>query len=144
MRLIKRKIEKALAITIGNSSIHGRGVFAVQAFKTGDIIEQAPLILLESTERDILKNTILFDYYFLLNHPKTPVALALGMASLYNHAIHPNSSYTTLVEKEILIIKAIASIQPGDEVTINYNGIAGDESPVYFRNQENEQTVIPY
>jgi len=38
MRLIKRKIEKALAITIGNSSIHGRGVFAVQAFKTGDII----------------------------------------------------------------------------------------------------------
>ena len=131
----KRGIDKARSIETGKSQIHGNGVLARHSFKKGDIIEKAPLILLDKTERDLLQNTILFDYYFLLNHAETPVALALGMASLYNHAVNPNASYIVQQKNALLIIKALVPIAAGEEVTINYNGTPGDDTPVYFQNK---------
>ncbi len=121
-----------MGITPGMSKIHGQGVIAIQHFKPGVIIEQAPLILLESTERDLLQHTILHGYYFLLDNAHTPVALALGLGSLYNHAIDPNASYSIHIKKQVLIVKAISPIIPGEEITINYHGTPGDSNSVYF------------
>jgi len=46
----------------GQSGIYGTGVFAKDYFKPGDIIEKAPLIMQDVTERETLQNTVLFDY----------------------------------------------------------------------------------
>lgn len=128
----ENNIRKPLYIESGKSKIHGRGVFAKEYFKPGAIIEKAPLILLDHTERENLQNTLLFDYYFLLNDKNFPVALALGMASLYNHAVNPNASYSILLKNKVMVLKAICAINAGDEITINYHGKPGDTTEVYF------------
>ncbi|AHF17277.1 SET domain-containing protein-lysine N-methyltransferase [Niabella soli] len=130
----KQHIEKALAIKAGPSKIHGTGVFAKASFSPGAIIEKVPLILLDATERSRLQYTPLFDHYFLLDHAQTPVALALGMASLYKHAAIPNAAYTILLKKGLLVVKAIALINQDEEITINYHGNTGnknDEATLY-------------
>lgn len=138
----KKNIEKAPGITHGKSTIHGIGVFALMSFKKGAVIEQAPLILLGNSEREQLQNTALFDYYFLIGNDKTPVALGLGMASLYNHAVNSNAVYNIDLKKEVLIIKANQAIKVGEEITINYNGKAGDNRPVFFKKEQDEQAVV--
>lgn len=132
MILLKQRIEKPLTIEARKSDIHGTGVFARNNLRAGDIIEKAPLILLDTGEKELLQNTVLFDYYFLLNNGQKPIALALGMASLYNHATNPNATYSILFKKELLIIKAVCSISVGTEITINYHGQPGDETAVHF------------
>lgn len=138
----KRIIEKATGIAPGKSNIHGIGVFAIREFNAGDIIEYAPLILLDNTEREQLQNTELFNYYFLIGNRKTPVALGLGMASLYNHAVFPNADYKIDLKNETLVIKALQAINPGEEITINYHGKAGEDAPVFFKENKNEQATV--
>lgn len=62
----KRKLYQATHLTINESQIHGKGVFAGINFKTGDIVEIAPVILLDKTERDPLQYTSLYAYYYLI------------------------------------------------------------------------------
>lgn len=138
----KKDIEKTTGIAPGKSDIHGIGVFATRVFKKGELIEHAPLVLLDNTEREQLQNTVLFDYYFLIGNRKTPVALGLGMASLYNHAMMPNADYTIDLRNEILIIRANQTISAGTEITINYHGKTGDDTPVFFNQNKNEQATI--
>lgn len=134
----KKYIEKAAGIIPGKSI----GVLAIKTFKPGEIVEKAPLILLAAAEKEPLQNTVLFDYYFLTGNAKTPVGVALGMASLYNHAAMPNAAYRIDLKREILFINAICLIQPGEEITINYYGKPGNDAPVFLRKQENDKAAI--
>lgn len=119
-------------ITIMASAIHGRGVFANKKFKAGAIIEIAPVILLDKTERDLLQHTHLFSYYFLVTDANNPVALGLGYTSLYNHAYQANAVYSISLKDTTIKIKACKPINAGEEITLNYNGSADDTTPVYF------------
>jgi len=126
------RIFKPAGIETGPSPIHGQGVFAGRLFKKGELIETAPVILLDNTDWELLRETHLFGYYFLLNNKKHPAALGLGLSSLYNHAVQSNAAYTVSIKKQCLCFNALRTIQPGEEITLNYNGRPGDESPVYF------------
>ena len=132
MTLIKSKIIQALGIEVKQSSIHGLGVFARHNIRKGKIIEKSPVILLDKTEREVLKFTSLFRYYFLLNNNETPAALGLGLSSLYNHSYNANAFYDINAKKAIIIFKSVTDINAGEEITINYNGRPFDPSPVYF------------
>ena len=119
-------------IVVQDSPIHGRGVFANRSFKAGELIEIAPLILLDSPERELLQTTKLFHYYFLIGDPQFPVALGLGYSSLYNHAGKSNAQYSVSLKDSALLIRACKPIAAGDEITLNYNGSPDDETPVQF------------
>lgn len=129
---VTKEIFQAQQVEIRNSPLHGLGVFARESFRSGDIIETAPVILLDSAERDRLKATRLFGYYFLVNNKATPVALGLGYSSLYNHAYSANATYSILLKDVLIVIKACKEIHAGEELTLNYNGTPGDVTPVYF------------
>ena len=58
-------------------------------------------------------------------------ALALGYGSLYNHSYRPNARYVDLGDRTKLFT-AIWDIAAGEEITVNYNGEPGDETPVGF------------
>jgi uncharacterized protein len=131
--LIKKgRISKASGITVQQSLLHGRGVFACEKFSAGAVIETAPVILMEQEDKDFLQTTSLFSYYFLVGDKKFPVALGLGCASLYNHSYAANAVYSISLKNETIQIKACKPILPGEEITLNYNGTPDDLSPVYF------------
>lgn len=114
------------------SPLHGLGVFAEKSFTINDVIEKAPVILLKESDKELLENTRLYHYYFVVDNPKTPAALGLGLSSLYNHSPAANARYRISVKKDYLEIIACKPVMPGEEITLNYNGRPDDPSPVYF------------
>lgn len=132
LNLIKNKFRQPEGLYIRPSQRHGLGVFAIKDYRRGAIIEICPVILMQPTDLDYLQGTILFNYYFLAEHEKFPVALGLGYSSLYNHSSQPNAMYSISVKKKFIKITAYREILPGDEITINYNGVPDDDSPVFF------------
>jgi SET domain-containing protein len=54
-----------------------------------------------------------------------------GYGSLYNHSYRPNARYVDLAGRTKLFT-AIRDIAAGEEITVNYNGEPGDETPVGF------------
>ncbi len=129
----KNKNYQPAGIAVKQSQVHGRGVFACKKIKPGDVIERAPLILLQSGDKEFLQTTSLFSFYFLIDDADTPAALGLGNSSLYNHSYNANAVYTVCLKDTCLIIKACKAIKPGEEITLNYNGKPNDTTPVYFK-----------
>jgi SET domain-containing protein len=119
-------------LEVGASHIHGTGVFAKTHFKPGQLIEVAPVIPMDDREKDLLRNSSLHSYYFLVNSKAVSVVVGLGYASLYNHASHANARYSINLSELSISIIACKSISTGEEITINYNGSPDDMSPVYF------------
>lgn len=130
--LKRNKIYQPAGVTVKQSSIHGRGVFACKKFTSGAVIETAPLILLSAADKSFLQATSLFSYYFLIDNAGTPAALGLGYSSVYNHSYTANAVYTISLKDATLIISAYNTILPGHEITLNYNGTPNDATTVYF------------
>ncbi|ACV61693.1 nuclear protein SET [Desulfofarcimen acetoxidans DSM 771] len=122
-------------INIADCGKKGRGVLAGKKFKRGEIIEQAPVIVIPGSELYSIKSTVLNDYYFIWakdeNNLKTG-AIALGCGSLYNHSYKPNATFNKKHKDLIIEFKALSDIEEGEEITINYNGDPEDDAPLYF------------
>lgn len=125
-------IDQPLHIEVKESLLHGRGVFARSKIRKGELIEQAPLIFLSDEEKETLRFTKLYHYYFLLGNAKKQTAFSFGYASFYNHSAEANAFYTFSRRKNTLNFYACRTIEAGNEITINYNGKPNDKSEVYF------------
>jgi SET domain-containing protein len=136
-KFFKRKIiEKPAYLYVDTSAIHGRGVFTQKTFNPGEIIERSPLVLINEADSQLLKESALYDFYFMVENRKTPVAFGFGFSSLYNHAAPSNARYSIDLSLALIIIKAHRFIRAGEEITINYNGYAEDSSPVTFTKRD--------
>ena len=131
--LFKRnKLLQPSGIYVDESPIHGCGVFAKETLDAGSVVEKAPLLLINQVDKELLKNTVLYHYYFLLNNAEHPAAVGLGYSSLYNHSTPSNAIYSIDLAKKIIEIKTVKVIAAGEEITLNYNGQPGDMTPVAF------------
>lgn len=117
---------------LATSPIHGLGVFSKNAVKKGSLIETAPLLIGSKEDYELLYQTNLHAYYFILADKKKPVAIGLGFASWYNHACPANAAYSIDKKKMIMNIKAMVPIKPGEEITINYHGTFDNNLPIEF------------
>jgi len=121
-------------IVLGESPIHGLGVFATKNFKKGEIIEVCPIINVIGNEEAILlaKSAEVGEFVF---ETKEGNALSLGYGSFYNHSYEPNADYKAIhlesVNREALQIMAWRPIKKGAEILINYNGDPKDKTPVF-------------
>ena len=134
--LFNRNIDQPLHIEVRESLLHGRGVFAKSRIRKGELIEQAPLIFLSNEEKETLRFTKLYHYYFLLDNLEKQTAFGFGYASFYNHSAEANAFYTFSRKRNTLNFYAHQTIEAGSEITINYNGKPNDKSEVYFPNSE--------
>jgi SET domain-containing protein len=108
----------------------GRGVFARRPIREGEIIERAPVLVLDVGDLDEATAIAgLWTHCFLWGRGK--VALALGYGSLYNHSYDPNARYDD-VGRQTKVFSALRDIAPGEEITVNYNGSPNDPAPVGF------------
>jgi len=134
--LFNKNIDQPQYIEIKESLLHGRGVFTKSKIRKGSLIEQAPIIFLTDDEKETLKFTKLYHYYFLLDNAEKQTAFGFGYASFYNHSPEANAFYTFSRKRNTLNVYAYRTIEAGSEITINYNGKPNDKSEVYFPNSD--------
>ena len=116
---------------LSNSKIPdgGRGVFASIDIKKGEIIEIAPILILNFDDFIDTKWNVLFEYYFWLDDC---VVLALGYGSLYNHSKAPNAKYEINIDNKIITFIAIREIKKDEEILFDYSGSSNSKAPLWF------------
>lgn len=117
---------------ISDSDDKGRGVFTSEHIPAAEIIEICHVIVVPRAEVPVIHKTVLHDYYFLWGEDMEDAAIALGFGSLYNHAVHSNADFILDIENGTIDIVAVEDIAAGSEITINYHGERGDETPLWF------------
>ncbi len=111
----------------------GKGVFASEAIKKGEIIEVAPILILEFADFVDTKWNLLFEYYFWLDDY---VVLALGYGSLYNHSKEANAKYEIKKDEATITFTAIKDITKDQEIYFDYNGSSSSKAPLWFEREK--------
>ena len=116
----------------------GRGVFAASRLACGEIIETTPIILIPAAEWPHIEPTVLalYIYNFGPTAEEEHAAIALGFGSLYNHSYMPNAKYIKSWEEQVIRFVALRDIEPGEEITINYNGSPENQTPIWFETSD--------
>lgn len=94
--------------------IKGRGVYASEPIRRGELIEICELILVPLQDNTFSLSRYCFE--FDNNH----VAIALGNGSLYNHSDLPNATCYFHEDGQRLVFEARKTIAQGEEILINY------------------------
>lgn len=128
----KKAIYRPVDIQVNESELHGRGVFAKKNMSRGTLLEEAPAIFLSVDEKELLRHSPLFNYYFVINDAMYPAVFGFGYSSFYNHSPQANAFYTFSVKRNTIKFYALKKVLAGEEITINYNGRPNDNTPVYF------------
>lgn len=113
--------------------VSGRGVFAGEDIKKGEVIEVAPILVLEFTEFIDSKWNLLFEYYFWMDHY---VVLALGYGSLYNHSKDPNCKYKINRAKKSIQFTALKNIKKDSEIYFDYSATSSTKTPLWFQREK--------
>jgi len=96
----------------------GFGVFTNSKIKKYDIIEIAPVILLE---RSFIMNnpSEINNYTFKNNNDTSKSIFALGYGGVYNHSDNPNVFYKYLGDRKMIYI-ALTDINKDEELFVSY------------------------
>jgi len=111
----------------------GLGVFASESIKACEIIEIAPILILEFSDFIETKWNLLFEYYFWLDDF---VVLALGYGSMYNHSKNPNIKYQISKKEHTITFTATKDIKKDEELVFNYNGSSNSKAPLWFEKRD--------
>jgi uncharacterized protein len=123
--MVKRVAEEAVRdkVEIGFDPRKGRALYARGFIAPGELIDKAPVIVLSAEDCALMDRTKLGHYYFHWDGDfdgDGRGAVALGLVTICNHSSRPNSRAHRNHDAETLDLVALAPIQPGDEVTIDY------------------------
>ena len=110
----------------------GKGVYTRQMIPEGKVVEESPVIVMNSSDRLLLDQTLLHDYIFEWGDQKDQCCMALGFIPLYNHDYTSNCEYFMDFQNDTIQVKTVRVILAGEELTINYNGDWNDPKKVWF------------
>lgn len=130
-----KKVLSSGKVYIGKSKIpnSGRGVFALQNIKNGEIIECCPIIAIPEADTEYLGQSILVTYFFYFGSKKERSGIALGFGSIYNHSYRPNAKFKIREKEKLIDFIALKNITKGEEITFNYKGSGNQsKSPLWF------------
>lgn len=132
-----KKIFNSSKLYVAKSKIpnSGRGVFANQDIKKGEIIEICPVIEISKHDMSHLEKSILTTYFFFGKKREMSV-IALGFGSIYNHTYTPNATYKKKIAEKTLEFSALENIKKDKEITVNYNsGDPKNKTPLWFHSK---------
>ena len=119
------------------SETKGRGAFAKKDIKKGTVIDVAFVVLIKNKEYKKIKKTQLYNYCYIWEDPKhRPAfknAITLSVSQFINHSYAPNLQYLYDYKNKTIEYLAIQDILKGEELTVNYNGLVDDTSPLWFK-----------
>jgi uncharacterized protein len=110
----------------------GRGIRAGRPFGEGQIVDTAPVVVVPAREWALVEQTDLGRFCFVWDDEKGSVAVALGRCSLFNHSYTPNVRAEKIFAGKLMRFYALRDVEPGEELTINYNGDVDSRDPVGF------------
>ena len=131
--LLFKKITCKTYMKKSNIQNAGYGVFASERISAGDLIEEAPFIVLETTHKkntDSKLTSYLFSYYHDSNQKDANMLIPFGNFLCYNHSIQPNAYYIQDDNFKLLRMYAYFDIEKDEEITWYY-------SPDYSNNLRN-------
>lgn len=105
-------------IFIGDSAIHGQGVFAAVDLKKGDVIERCPYIVID--DDDLAEENRLNDYLFTSPDVSTDYLVIMGYGMMYNHSSDPNAEWEIDDDNRFVKFSATKDIAAGEEVFQDY------------------------
>jgi SET domain-containing protein len=111
----------------------GRCVFARRKIAPGEVIERAPVIVIPRKQWPSVKKSILENYAFDWGEKDEDSVIALGYVSIYAHSYSPNAKLEQLTDDLVMEVTALKPIQPGEEITINYNGDPANRDRLWFK-----------
>jgi SET domain-containing protein len=117
---------------VDDTTKKGRGIFTHERIPANTVIEIAPVIVMELSDREYLDKTLLHDYIFEWGKLKDKCCMALGLIPIYNHSYKSNCEYFMDFEDSSIMVKTVRVIENGEELTINYNGDWNDGKKVWF------------
>ena len=108
----------------------GRGAFAGRSYAAGEVVETAPVILLDFPikELSLPVQRVVFNWAKLCDAPEN-YALVLGLGSIYNHADQPNLRYSADPDNQTMVYTAVREIKKGEQLTVSYNQVAPGAEP---------------
>ena len=119
-------------LLVDKTNEKGRGVFTRERIPANTVIEIAPVIVMQKSDREQLDKTLLHDYIFEWGKEKDKCCMALGLIPIYNHSYKSNCEYFMDFEDDSIMVKTVRVIENGEELTINYNGDWNDGKKVWF------------
>jgi hypothetical protein len=111
-------------------TVKGRGVFALEPFQAGDVVEVCPMLWLHLHGQVELPREVelyTFNWTELTGGRHAGQALAFGYGGLYNGANPANMRYEAEWDCPYPFLRFVAerAIEPDEELTINYSGFRG-------------------
>jgi len=114
----------------------GRGTFAKIDIKKGTLINIGNVVLISNKDYKKIQDTILDNYTFEWEDPKTKgeyaTAIALDICQFMNHSYNPNLKNIYDYKNRTVEYVSVRNILKGEELVINYNGKVNDKTPVWF------------
>jgi SET domain-containing protein len=123
-----------MRIVIRETKNKGRGVFALTTFAPDELIEETPAIAIPAAQKELIARTSLADYPY--DWADGGEALLMGYGSFYNHSYRPNARYVKNFARQTIDFISIRPIEPGEEITVNYNGTPEDQTALWFKSAE--------
>ena len=119
------------------SRIKGRGAFAKKNIKKGTVIDVANVVLITNRDYKKIKKTQLYNYCYIWEDPNLKPAfknaVTLSISQFINHSYAPNLRYLYDYKNKAIEFSAVQDITKGEELTVNYNGLVDDTSPLWFK-----------
>ena len=119
------------------SKSKGKGAFAKKDIKKETVIDVANVVLITNRDYKKIKKTELYDYCYIWEDPKLKPAfknaVTLSVSQFINHSYTPNLRYLYDYKNKAIEYSAIEDISKGEELTMNYNGLVDDTSPLWFK-----------
>ena len=122
------RIEPASVYVKDTGTARGRGVFAARGFKTGEIVETCPVVVVNQFVSDLPPEVgcIVFGWSYLVTRQVgRQTAIVLGYGSLYNHENPSSMRYEADGQAQVMRFIAVRDIAPDEELTVNYNAFGG-------------------
>jgi len=94
-----------MSVAIGQSDIHGKGVFALKNFKKGEVIERCELFPAPKGMRQ--------------SAGASDETVCGGLAAMYNHSYTPNAEWKQNACAFVYV--ALREIEAGEEITVDYS-----------------------
>ena len=108
-----------MKIVVGESPVHGLGVFAAIDLSAGETLERCAYIVID--DDDLHEENRLNDYLFTSPDVKTDYLCVLGYGMIYNHGAPPNAEWQIADgDNRLVEFTALADIKAGDEILHDY------------------------
>ena len=119
------------------SKSKGKGAFAKKDIKKETVIDVANVVLITNRDYKKIKKTQLYDYCYIWEDPKLKPAfknaVTLSVSQFINHSYTPNLKYLYDYKNKAIEYSAVQDIAKREELTVNYNGLVDDTSPLWFK-----------